>query len=516
MVVWDVPTAEEHMSDSPRPVVECRQLTKRFGHTVAVRQTTLKLYPGQVLGLVGENGAGKTTLLSMIAGEVRPDGGTILVDGEEKNLGSAHQARAEGIAIVHQELSLFPHLTVAENVTMGREPRKGGLIDVDVLNRSAEAVLARLGMGLDVRQFVAQLSPAEQQMVEIAKALYWDPRVLILDEPTSSLESQEVSTLGGIVRALAAEGGHCVLFVSHRLDEVFELTDTTAVMRDGEVVAVHPTSTLARDQMVALMVGRAIDQVYPEQVASDVAPRTVLELQMASSGPVKDLSLKITSGVILGIGGLEGQGQHALAEIVAGARSLESGVMLVDGKEVRFKNPRDAIKRKVVYVPPDRRFSGLMLPLSVKNNVALAALGRLSALGFMRNRMERRRVIDTMQRLRLRYARLSQSVSELSGGGQQKVLFGRWLMLPDLQVLVLDDPTRGVDIGARAEIYTLLRELALRGVGILLISTDLMELLGISDVIHVMYEGTIVGTVPAHEATEEVIMRLATGTSHAA
>jgi ABC-type sugar transport system ATPase subunit len=507
---------EDHMSDSPSPVVECRHLTKRFGHTVAVRDFTLNLYPGRVLGLVGENGAGKTTLLSMIAGEVRPDGGSIVVDGKEKNFGSAHQARAEGIAIVHQELSLFPNLTVAENVAMGREPRTGGLIDVGVLNRSAEAVLARLGMNLDVRQLVARLSPAEQQMVEIAKALYWDPRVLILDEPTSSLESQEVRTLSGIIRTLASEGGHCVVFVSHRLDEVFELTDSTAVMRDGELVAVHPTSALARDEMVALMVGRAIDKVYPEQLASDAAPRTVLELQAASSGPVRDLSLEILSGVILGIGGLEGQGQHALAEIVAGARSLESGVMLLDGKVARFKTPRDAIKRKVVYVPPDRRFSGLMLPLSIKNNVALAALGRLSALGFVRDRKERHRVFDTMQRLRLRYARLSQSVSELSGGGQQKVLFGRWLMLPDLKVLVLDDPTRGVDIGARTEIYTLLRELASRGVGILLISTDLIELLGISDVIHVMYEGTIVGTVPAHEATEETVMRLATGTGHAA
>lgn len=501
------------MSDSPLPVIECRQLTKRFGDTVAVHQITLKVYTGQVLGLVGENGAGKTTLLSMIAGEVRPDGGTILVDGKEKNFSSASRARAEGIAVVHQELSLFPNLTVAENVSMGREPRTGGLIDVDALNHSAHAVLARLGMNLDVRQLVTRLSPAEQQMVEIAKALYWDPRVLILDEPTSSLESQEVATLSGIVRALAAEGNHCVVFVSHRLDEVFEFTDTTAVMRDGELVAVHPTSTLTRDRMVGLMVGRAIDQVYPESIASDAASRTVLELQSVSAGPVHDLSLAIPSGVILGIGGLEGQGQHALAEIVAGARALDLGVMMVDGKEAHFKSPRDAIKRKVVYVPPDRRFSGLMLPLSIKNNVALAALSRLSVLGFVRDRMERRRVVDTMQRLRLRYARLSQSVNELSGGSQQKVLFGRWLMLSDLKVLVLDDPTRGVDIGARAQIYVVLRELASRGVGILLISTDLMELLGISDVIHVMYEGTIVGTVPAHEATEETIMRLATRTS---
>ncbi|HEX8917390.1 MAG TPA: sugar ABC transporter ATP-binding protein [Chloroflexota bacterium] len=504
------------MSAAASPLIECVRLTKQFGHTLAVRDVSLNLYPGQVLGLVGENGAGKTTLLSMIAGEVRPDRGTITVHGKEKTFGSPHQARAEGIAIVHQELSLFPNLTVAENVAMGREPRKRNLIDVDQVNRSSETVLTRLGMNLDVRQMVAQLSPAEQQMVEIAKALYWGPRVLILDEPTSSLESQEVRTLAGIIRKLSSESGHCVVFVSHRLDEVLELTDTLAVMRDGELVGVHPTHEMTRDRLVTLMVGRAIDTVYPGPVAGETPTQPLLQLRNVSAGPVKNLSLEISSGVIVGIGGLEGQGQHALAEIVAGARVPTSGVMLMDGKVVRFKSPRDAIKRRIVYVPPDRNFSGLMRPLTIKNNVALAALGRLSVGGFVRDRMERRRVVDTVNRLRLRYARLSQSVSELSGGGQQKVLFGRWLMLPDVKLMVLDDPTRGVDIGARAEIYNLLRELSSRGLGILLISTDLIELIGISDVIHVMYEGTIVGTMPAQEATEESVMRLATGASDAA
>jgi ABC-type sugar transport system ATPase subunit len=360
-----------------------------------------------------------------------------------------------------------------------------------------------------VRELVSRLSPAQQQIAEIAKALYWDPRVLILDEPTSSLEAQEVDMLLRIVRTLASEE-RCIVFVSHRLDEVFQFTDTTAVMRDGELVTVRPTADLTRDTLATLMVGRQIDKVYPERTVEQAAPRPLIELQGVSAGQIKDLSLVILSGTIVGIGGLEGQGQHALAEIVAGARSPESGAMLLDGRPTHFTSPRDAIKRKIVYVPPDRRLSGLMLPLSIKSNVALAALGRLSILGFVEDRKEGREVAARMQRLRLRYSRLAQKVSELSG------MFGRWLMVPGLRVLVLDDPTRGVDIGTRAEIYSLLRELTSHGIGILLISTDLMELLGIADIIHVMYEGRIVGTVPAQGATEQSVMQLATGTGNVA
>ena len=504
------------MPEEPTPLLECRHVVKRFGSTVAVNDVSLQFPAGQTLGLVGENGAGKTTLLSIIAGELRPDEGTIVVEGAERSFGSAYEAREQGIAIVHQELSLFPDLTVAENVAMGREPTAAGrFIDLARLHTTVREVVDKLEVPIDVDRLARTLSPSHQQLVEIAKALYWDPRVLILDEPTSSLESHEVEVLHRIVQRLNASGT-AIIFVSHRLDEVFAFTQRVAVMRDGRLVDSGPTGSYTRASLPAKMVGREITQVYPERREPRQQEAPVLELCNVSAGPVRDLSLEIKPGSIVGIGGLEGQGQHELAEVVAGVRQVESGTMRVRGKEVTLRSPRDAIRLKIVYVPPDRRTSGLMLPLSIKENTAIAALSWFDKLGFVPGGQERRRVLDVVKQLHLRYARLSQPVSDLSGGNQQKVLFARWLLVPSVQLLVLDDPTRGVDMGARAEVYGLLRQLTDQGISVLLTSTDIMELLGLSDVIEVMYEGRIVGSVDAREATEEDIMQLATGAEHAA
>lgn len=503
------------MPDKPIPLLECRHITKRFGSTVAVNDVSLQFPAGQTLGLVGENGAGKTTLLSIIAGELRPDEGSIALEGQECSLGSAHEARERGIAIVHQELSLFPDLTVAENIAMGREPSAiGGFIDVRELHVAVQEVVDRLEVPIDVDRLAGTLSPSHQQLVEIAKALYWTPRVLILDEPTSSLESHEVEVLHRIIRRLN-QAGTAIIFVSHRLDEVFAFAQEIAVMRDGRLVDSGPISSYTRASLPAKMVGREISQVYPERRQPPRQEEPILELRNVSAGPVRDLSLEINPGSIVGIGGLEGQGQHELAEVVAGVRQIESGTMCVCGQPVRLRSPRDAIRHKIVYVPPDRRTSGLMLPLSIKNNTAIAALGWMDRLGFVLGGQEKRRVLDVVRQLHLRYARLGQPVSDLSGGNQQKVLFARWLLVPSLQMLVLDDPTRGVDMGARAEVYALLRQLTDRGISVLLVSTDIMELIGLSDVIYVMYEGRITGSVDAREATEEGIMQLATGVEHA-
>jgi ABC-type sugar transport system ATPase subunit len=492
-------------------ILECSHVTKRFGNTIAVNDVSLKLHQGQTMALVGENGAGKTTLMGIMVGEVHPDSGSIAVDGVQQHFRSPIDARKCRIAIVHQELSLFPDLTVAENIALGYEPLHSlPFIHARKLRAKAREALAQLGVIIDVDQLVARLSPSSQQLVEIAKALYANPRVLVLDEPTSSLEAHEAERLRETVRNLN-ERGTSVIFVSHRLDEVFSFATEISIMRDGRLVEQGPAGSYSHDALVTKMVGREITQVYPERVAPLQEDRqSFLQLSDISLGIIQHLSLTVTGGKIVGIGGLEGQGQHLLAEIVAGVKQPSHGTISLFGKPARLRSPRSAIRQGIVYVPPDRRTSGLMLPLSVKENLAVAALKTIHRTGLIQPATEKAKLSPIIKQLHLRYSRLSQPVSDLSGGNQQKVLFGRWLLVPTLRLLVLDDPTRGVDIGARSEIYALLRKLTQEGISILLISTDIMELIGLSDEIHVMYEGRITGTLPASEATEEAIMHLAT------
>jgi ABC-type sugar transport system ATPase subunit len=499
----------QSLTDTPSALIECRNVTKRFGSTVAVDDVSLGLVKGRATALVGENGAGKTTLMSVLSGELQPDEGTILVEGEERRFRSAMDARRAGIAIVHQELSLFPDLTVAENVALGREPTRGlSVINNSKLHTSVQETLEFIRISLNLDQLVGELSPALQQLVEIAKALHSRPRVLILDEPTSSLGTQEVEVLQDCVRRLEDQEAS-VVFVSHRLDEVFDFADNVCVMRDGRLVAQGPLAEYTSDALVTEMVGREITQVYPERDHPPEDRPPFLELSNVTAGFVRDLSLSVSPGSMIGIGGLEGQGQSLVAEIVAGIRQPEQGSVRVAGEEVKLRSPQDALRHGIAYVPPDRRTSGLMLPLSITKNAAVSALRRIHKLGLIRPNPERLEVSSVADQLHLRYKRLSQEVSELSGGNQQKVLFGRWLLVPSLKLLVLNDPTRGVDIGARAEIYALLRKLTEDDVCILLISTDLMELLGLADLIYVMYEGRITGSVLREQATEEEVMRLA-------
>lgn len=479
-------------------VLACDQLDKRFGATHAVRGVSLTLGRGRTLALMGENGAGKSTLMAMIAGEVKPGSGSVTVDGL--------------VAVVHQELSLFADLTIAENLGLGREPRlfPGGPVRNKALRDQARAALDRLGVALDVDTPVGRLSPAEQQLVEIARAVALDPALLILDEPTSSLEPSQVDLLHAATERLK-QGGTSVLFVSHRLDEVFRFSDEIAVMRSGALVSSGPASDYTRETLVASMVGRELEQLYPDRSSDrpDAAP--VMTFDGVGGHGVRDVSFAIRPGEIVGIAGLEGHGQHVVAELAAGVRRVQSGTIALDGRAAKLRSPREAIAAGVAFVPPDRRTSGLMLPLSIADNLTVAAAHRLHPRRLLDRKAERSAIGPVAERLRLRYAELEQRVGELSGGNQQKVLFGRWLLVRDLRLLVLDDPTRGVDVGARAEIYGVLRELADRGVGVLLVSTDMLELIGLADEIHVMYEGAVQGTVPGHAATEEEIMDLAAG-----
>jgi ABC-type sugar transport system ATPase subunit len=489
----------------------CTDVSKRFGATQAVAGVSLEVPAGQVLALMGENGAGKSTFMAMIAGEVVPDEGELAVDGHVLR-GTPADSRGAGVAIVHQELSLFPNLTVGENITLGRAPRnRFGLTDHRSSKAQARAALDRVGFDIDPDRPVADLGAAERQLVEVAKAIATTPKLLILDEPTSSLEQGEVQLLHRAVQRLTTEGT-AVVFVSHRLDEVFQFSDLIAVMRTGALVAAGPKAEWDEDRLIQTMVGREIQQLYPPRGAE--APRggiAPLELDGVSGGGVHDITLRVEAGRIVGVSGLEGHGQHTVAELATGVRSPDAGTIRVAGQDTRLRDPRGALKAGIAYVPPNRREAGLFLPLSIRDNLATAAQRRLHPRGVVSPGRESRAIDPVIERLHLRYSSTFQRVADLSGGNQQKVLFGRWLLAGDLRVLVLDDPTRGVDVGARAEIYRLLRELTDDGMGVLLVSTDMLELLGLADEIHVMYEGRITGTVDGADATEESIMALASG-----
>ncbi|WP_210495689.1 sugar ABC transporter ATP-binding protein [Patulibacter sp. SYSU D01012] len=489
----------------------CTDVSKRFGATQAVAGVSLEIPAGQVLALMGENGAGKSSFMAMVAGEVVPDTGELSVDGHVLR-GTPADSRGAGVAIVHQELSLFPNLTVGENICLGRTPRgRLGLTDHRALRARATAALERVGFEIDPDRPVADLGAAERQLVEVAKAIATTPKLLILDEPTSSLEQGEVQLLHRAVQRLTAEGT-AVIFVSHRLDEVFQFSDLIAVMRTGALVAAGPKAEWDEDRLIQTMVGREIEQLYPPRAVpapQDATP--VLELDGITGDGVHDITIAVAPGRIVGVSGLEGHGQHTVAELATGVRTPASGAIRVAGAETRLRSPRAALKAGVAYVPPNRREAGLFLPLSIRDNLASAAHRRMHPRGVVSPGRETREIEPVIERLHLRYSSTFQRVADLSGGNQQKVLFGRWLLAGDLRVLVLDDPTRGVDVGARAEIYRLLRELTEDGMGVLLVSTDMLELLGLADEIHVMYEGRITGTVDGEDATEESIMALATG-----
>jgi ABC-type sugar transport system ATPase subunit len=490
-------------------VLECRAISKRFGATQAVREVSFVLASGEVLALVGENGAGKSTLMNLIAGALTPDSGSVLLDGAAVPAGATAR-RAAGVAMVHQELSLFGNLTVAENLLLGAEP--GGLLRVDdrALRARVAGMLAEFGLDLPPDAPVASLSPAHRQLVEIVKAVAAKPQVLILDEPTSSLENPQVDLVERATRRLASTGT-AVVFVSHRLDELFRFCDTVLVLRGGEPVARGSIGEFDHDRLVTSMVGRPVATLYPSRDPAEPEPVPALELDRVSGHRVHDVSLTAYAGRIAGIAGLEGHGQGTVAEIVAGVRQPSAGTVRLAGRPVRFADPRQAVRAGVGYVPPDRRTDGLMLALPLARNITVTADRAVHGGSLVRGRREARAVRDVVARLALRCASLDQPVSELSGGNQQKALFGRWLLHQRLRLLVLNDPTRGVDIGARAEIYQTLRRLTDDGVAIVLVSSDMQELLGLADEIYVMYTGRVTGQVSGGSATEEEIMALAVG-----
>jgi rhamnose transport system ATP-binding protein len=495
-------------------MIELRDAAKSYGAVRALHDGNLSLRAGEVRALMGENGAGKSTLVKVLGGVVRRDAGEMLVDGTSVDFHSPHDARDAGIAVIYQEPTLFPDLSVAENVVMGYHPL-GALkrIDRGAMHGQVQGLLDRLGVRLDPERPVRGLSIADQQIVEIAKALSFDARVLIMDEPTAALSGPEVERLFGVVRTLR-EHGSAVLFISHRLEEVFAVCDTVTVMRDGAVVHDAAIADITPDELVRRMVGRELTALFPKQDAKVGEP--VLSVhRLTREGVFFDISFDVRAGEIVALAGLVGAGRSEVARAIFGIDRADAGHVEVAGNRLAPGRPLAAMRAGIGFVPEDRRQQGLVMDLSIARNTALTRMRSLSRGGLIRSSAENGLAREWAARLQLKFHRLEDSVGTLSGGNQQKVVLGKWLAT-DPKVLIVDEPTRGIDVGTKAEVHRLMSELAGQGVAVLMISSELPEVLGMADRVLVMHEGRLTGELSRAEADEESVIRLATGQVEAA
>ena len=493
------------------PQIAMRGIVKSYPGVKALRGVDLVVAPGQVMGLVGENGAGKSTLLKGLAGAGPADEGTIEVEGRPVDLRTPRDAQAAGMAVIYQELMLAEDLSIAENVYAGREPMtRWGTVDFRTMRRDTARLLAELGIDALPTDEVGRLNVARRQMVEIAKALSMDARLIVMDEPTSSLTEDEVETLLDVVRGLR-DRGVGVVYVSHRMREVFAVCDAITVMRDGELVGVTPVADTTPDQVVKMMVGRDLVDMYGQRSAPRPVGTPVLEVRDLCAGPrVQDVSFSVAPGEIVGMAGLIGAGRSETALAVFGEGRVTGGQVHVDGVPVHLRNAREAIAAGIAYVPEDRKQQGLFLGLPIRSNISSACLDDLCSKGMVSGRKDRSLAQRMSADLRVKAASSEVAVGTLSGGNQQKVVLARWLARRP-KVLILDEPTRGVDIGAKAEIYRLIRTIAAEGVAVLMISSELPEVLGLADRVLVMREGHLVGEFGYGQADEQQVMALATG-----
>jgi rhamnose transport system ATP-binding protein len=491
-------------------ILRMTNISKSFAGVHALRGVQFDLYPGEVHALLGENGAGKSTLVKVMTGVHQPDGGEIILNGAQVHFSNALESRQAGIAAIYQELSLFPDLDVAENIFAGRQPiTTGGRIDWRSLYSQANHLLDTLGVHLDLKQKARNLSIAQQQMVEIARALSVNARILIMDEPTSSLTLNEVADLFRIVRHLREEGT-AIVFISHRLEELFELADRVTVLRDGAYVDTRPMSGVTRDELIRLMVGRTITNLFPKQEVQ--AGEVVLKVEnLTRNGVFQDVSFELHKGEILGVAGLIGAGRTDVANAIFGINPPNSGSIQIEGREVSIQSPHHAIELGLAYVPEDRQKHGLIPPMSINANISLPMLVNYAWHGWLRDKIERKTSFDAALQMDVRANSIWQKARELSGGNQQKVVLAKWLSTHP-RILILDEPTRGIDVGTKAAVHALMSKLAAEGKAILMISSELPEVLGMSDRIIVMHEGRVTGLFTRAEATQEKIMSAATET----
>ncbi len=492
-------------------------ISKQFPGVKALDNISLAVAPGEIHGLLGENGAGKSTLIKIISGAYRPDSGTMELDGQHLHLANPHQAQALGIVTIYQEFTLVPNLTIAENVFIGREPGQAGFVDWAALRRETFAITTWLGIHLNPMSLVRNLSVAEQQMVEIARALSMRSRIIIMDEPTSALSENEVQQLFKIVRDLKAQG-LSIIFVTHRLEEVHEICDRITVLRDGRNVGSENVSDINTSDIIRMMVGRSMDELFQRATSHEFGDTALQVHNLSRQGTARDpnatvlqnISFAVRRGEILGIAGLVGAGRTELARAIFGADRFDSGTVMIGDQATRIRSPQDAIRHGVGLVPEDRKQQALFLALAVRQNLSIASLANLTRWSmFVREKAEMALVEHFREVLNIRMTSPEQKIINLSGGNQQKVVIARWLALQP-KVLIVDEPTRGIDIAAKAEVHQLLDEMARSGIAVIMISSELPEIIGMSDRIITMREGQLTGEVLRGEATEEKLMQLMT------
>lgn len=491
-------------------ILEVRNISKSFPGVRALNDVSLSIKRGEVHALVGENGAGKSTLMKILAGAYSKDEGEILLRGDPVEIENPAHAQSLGIAIIYQEFNLAPHLSAEANIFIGREPRSKFLKFVDNrrIHKEAQAIVRDLGVDIDVSRLVRDLNVSQQQSTEIAKALSMNADLIIMDEPTSALAETEVTTLFEVIRRLKAKG-ITFIYISHNLEEVFEISDRISVLRDGQLIGTNDTANLSTREVIRMMVGRTLDDLYPKQKVEIGTP--LLEVKNLSRRDIiRNVSFTLRQGEILGIAGLLGAGRTELMRCIFGADKTTSGEVWVEGKRVHIRSPRDAIAAGIGFVPEDRKQQGLFLGLAMRINASSVTLPFLSRWGLVNRRAEKLLVKESIAALQIKTASQEQIVRDLSGGNQQKVVLAKWLAIKP-KVLILDDPTRGIDVGAKVAIHTLMGEFAKQGVGIILISSELPEVLGMSDRVIVMDEGMIQGEFSREEATHEKVMLAAAG-----
>ncbi len=495
------------------PILEMRNIAKSFGKFYALKGVDLTVFPGEIHALMGENGAGKSTLMKILAGAYTATSGEILIDGKPWSIRGPKDALSAGITLIYQEMQLAPNLTVAENIFLGSELSRAGLVQRKDMVMQAQTVIDRLGAQFKASDLVMKLTIAEQQQVEIARALHRNSRILVMDEPTAALSSRETHRLFELIMRLRDEG-MAIIYISHRMAEVYELSDRVSVLRDGQYVGSLTRENLNANELVRMMVGRPLSDLFNKERDIPLGDSRLNIHSLTDGGKVQPVSLQVRSGEIVGLAGLVGAGRSELAQLIFGVRKATGGTIEVDGKPVSIHSPREAISLGIGFLTENRKEQGLFLELAAQDNITMATLERDARYGWLDRKKAQTISDDAISLLNIRVPHSQVRAGGLSGGNQQKLLISRWVAI-NPRILILDEPTRGVDVGAKSEIYRIMSQMAKQGVAILMISSELPEVVGMSDRVYVMREGSIAGELHGTDITQESIMTLATGVEDA-